>query len=323
MVTAPRVALVLGAGGITGGSFHAGTLAALADAGWDARTAELIIGTSAGSVVGGLLRGGLPPIDLVHRVTGSPLTDEGHRIAGTLGPSPNPPQLQGFRLPRVNPLSVAAAAVRKGSVNPFAIAAASMPEGTARNDYMIELLGTVIGHDWPQQALWIVAVRQRDGQRVVFGQGSGPHPTVGHAAAASAAVPGLFTPITIDGESHIDGGVWSVHNLDLVAESPRRFDLVIVSAPMARAERRPSIRADLATAAAVSVQLDQEVARMRRDGARVVVVAPTDQDRDVMGPAPMDPSRRAPVAEHIHASLARRLTDGELGAALSPLLNRS
>ncbi len=36
--------LVLGAGGVAGYSFHTGVLAALQDAGWDARTAELIVG---------------------------------------------------------------------------------------------------------------------------------------------------------------------------------------------------------------------------------------------------------------------------------------
>ncbi|MBJ7282394.1 MAG: hypothetical protein JHD40_04705, partial [Acidimicrobiia bacterium] len=50
---APRIGLVLGAGGLTGQAFHAGVLAGLADGiGWDARSAELVVGTSAGARAG-------------------------------------------------------------------------------------------------------------------------------------------------------------------------------------------------------------------------------------------------------------------------------
>jgi len=48
-----KVGLVLGAGGIAGGAFHAGVLAALEEAtGWDPRRAALVVGTSAGSIAG-------------------------------------------------------------------------------------------------------------------------------------------------------------------------------------------------------------------------------------------------------------------------------
>ena len=58
---APRIGLVLGAGGVAGGAFHAGVLAALEEAtGWDPRTAAVVVGTSAGSITGATLRAGLP-----------------------------------------------------------------------------------------------------------------------------------------------------------------------------------------------------------------------------------------------------------------------
>lgn len=316
----PRVALVLGAGGVTGGSFHAGVLAALQDAGWDARRAGLIIGTSAGSVVGGLVRASLPPSDLVNRLTGSPLSAEGRRVLGSAPPSPDPPRPGRFRLPQVAPLAVAGAALRSGSFNPFAVAAATMPEGVARHEYMIELLDTALDSEWPGEPLWIVAVRQNDGQRVVFGADAGVSTTVGRAAAASAAVPGLFRPVSIADHRYIDGGVWSVHNLDLVAAADRPFDLVIVSAPMARRGRRLPTRPDLATASAVRIHLDREAARLRRRGTTVVVLPPSDEDRVVMGPAPMDPTRRAPVALRIHESMEKRLRGRRLATALAPIL---
>jgi predicted acylesterase/phospholipase RssA len=57
MTSAPRVGLVLGAGGTVGAAYHAGALAVLEqDLGWDARDAAVVVGTSAGSIVGSLLR---------------------------------------------------------------------------------------------------------------------------------------------------------------------------------------------------------------------------------------------------------------------------
>ena len=67
----PRVGLVLGGGGTIGAAYHAGVLAALHhDLGWDARRAEVVVGTSAGSLVGGLLRLGVPPDDLAALTVG-------------------------------------------------------------------------------------------------------------------------------------------------------------------------------------------------------------------------------------------------------------
>src|SRR3712207_366785 len=86
-MSAPRVGLVLGAGGMAGTAFHAGVLQALfEDAGWDAREAEVIVGTSAGSTSAALLRAGFPPADYVARITGEPMTPEGARLLGDVPP---------------------------------------------------------------------------------------------------------------------------------------------------------------------------------------------------------------------------------------------
>ena len=50
-----RTALVLGGGGITGIAWEIGLLAGLAEAGTDLSGADLVVGTSAGSVVGAQL----------------------------------------------------------------------------------------------------------------------------------------------------------------------------------------------------------------------------------------------------------------------------
>jgi len=71
--TFPRVGLVLGGGGAVGAAYHAGALAAIEqDLGWDARNAAVIVGTSAGSLVGALLRLGVPATDLAALTVGAP-----------------------------------------------------------------------------------------------------------------------------------------------------------------------------------------------------------------------------------------------------------
>ena len=57
-----RTALVLGGGGITGIAWELGILKGLADAGVDLTTADLVVGTSAGSVVGAQITSG-PTVD--------------------------------------------------------------------------------------------------------------------------------------------------------------------------------------------------------------------------------------------------------------------
>src|SRR5438105_12763700 len=78
-----RTALVLGAGGVLGQAFHVGVLDALADAGWDARDAAVVLGTSAGSQIGALLRAGVGAADLAASVAGESLSADG---AGLLAP---------------------------------------------------------------------------------------------------------------------------------------------------------------------------------------------------------------------------------------------
>jgi NTE family protein len=68
---ADRVGLVLGAGGVLGGAWLVGALHAVAsETGWDPGSAEYIVGTSAGSMIGALLASGVPPWFMVAHSAG-------------------------------------------------------------------------------------------------------------------------------------------------------------------------------------------------------------------------------------------------------------
>ena len=104
----PRIGLVLGAGGVVGQSYHAGVLAALEhDFGWDPRTADVIVGTSAGSITGMLLRAGVPASELAAWAVRAPLSAEGQVLH----------KLFGEEHPQFDPFDAVEAYVRKIMVN--------------------------------------------------------------------------------------------------------------------------------------------------------------------------------------------------------------
>ncbi len=167
----PRIGLVLGAGGATGHAFHAGVLAALGDAtGWDARDAEVIVGTSAGSVVGAMLRARLSSSDLAARVADAPLSAAGQRLVARVDavrvqqpPIPSRPGRGGEGGSRAmsEPAAFARAAlppVERAARRAHGRGAArrSRPDRARRGP-----LASRSSTNGPSDALWINAVRPR------------------------------------------------------------------------------------------------------------------------------------------------------------------
>lgn len=319
-----RIGLVLGAGGATGAAFHAGVLGALAERlEWDARSAEIVVGTSAGSMAGAALRAGLSPQDLYARSAGTPVSDEGRRLMQSLPPPPTSfplrPQARPFRRPRASTLARMAVA----GARPLAMASAFLPPGQIPIADLAAAFDPLFRGSWPQEAFWVNAVRLATGKRVVFGRDDDAQtrPPVATAVAASCAIPGFFAPVSIDGIDYIDGGVHSPTNLDLLGGLG--LDLVVVSSPMSMAGRGVWSRADFPIRRACRAMLDQEAMRVRRRGTPVVAFQPTLADAEVMGINAMDPRRRAQVATRVHASTLARLDRADVRERLAALLSRT
>jgi NTE family protein len=319
---APRVGLVLGAGGVAGGAFHAGVLAAVAEVtGWDPRRATYVVGTSAGSIVGATLRSGLSAADLLARAENRPLSAEGARMMQRAGPPRRPPAMRPAA-PRAPDLASLAATVAKAATRPFnarpwAVFAGMMPAGKVSTDLIADSISLFASDRWPDQPLWLCAVRQNDGRRVVFGRDTtAPLP---RASAASCAIPGFFEPVTIDGTAYIDGGVHSPTNADVLLDVRRELDLILVSSPMSVSGRGLRLAVDQATRRWSRTLLDAESVRLRRKGPPVVAFQPTVEDIAVMGPNAMDPARRVAVARQAHESTLRRLDRADTRARLAPL----
>jgi NTE family protein len=302
-------------------AYHGAVLTALSDVtGWDPRRAEVIVGTSAGSLTGAMLRAGIPAADLSRISEGMPLSAEGARLEG-LGkphrPRPKPSDVLHFR-PLADPLGVVHAVTHPRSHPVSGLLAAVIPAGGIPTDAISSGIDAAFPGGWPSASLWLCAVALRDGRRVVFGQPGGPDVSVGQAVAASCAVPGYFQPVRIGGRRYVDGGVRSLTNTDLVTGAG--LDLVIVSSPMSQASGRPVVAADTLVRQPLRAQLHMEVEALRRAGVPVAVIEPGRQVAHAMGLNFMDARPRGAVSRITRASTARWLADRPEGRWLVAML---
>jgi NTE family protein len=282
-----RVGLVLGGGGVVGQAYHSGVLAVLQhDFGFDARTADVIVGTSAGSITGTLLRLGVSPEDLAAWTVKAPLSgNDGvlrQMAEATL------PELAPFRpweLMR-RPLRppgrhmVQRAVTRPLQFRPMAAGMALLAPG--RHDILEQLaaLRELERPEWPQPDLWICAVRRRDGRRVVFGRPGAPDAPIHLAIGASCAVPGYFAPVQIGRHSYLDGGVHSPTNAAVLRG--QQLDIAIVIAPMSGpAGWRPGVFPSVRRYS--ERLLRREVRALQAEGIRTVVFTPGPGEQQAMG----------------------------------------
>jgi NTE family protein len=320
------IGLVLGAGGVVGQAFHAGVLAALEhDVGWDARDVDIVVGTSAGSITGTLLRTGVPATELAAWTVKAPLTDEGTVLEEMFGTEP--PEFAPFRplhVLRRPPKLPGPAMVRRALVRPWhfrPVAAALSLLGPGRHDIaeQLDALSEIEGQAWPEKDLWICAVRRRDGRRVVFGRPGSPDAPLHLAIAASCAVPGHFAPVQIGDRAYVDGGAHSPTNAAVLRD--RALDLVIVVSPMSGPPGRRTSVYDMSRRHATRL-VRREVAALRAAGTAVVVFRPDPDTQAVMGDDFMAGARVEEIVQHAFLAAGTHAARPEVRTQLDLLCAR-
>src|SRR4051812_37823482 len=242
-----RVGLVLGAGGVLGGAWLTGGLAAIADeTGWDPGSADHIVGTSAGSVMGSLIAADVPPWFMVAHSAGESfdgLIDADGNAASSASRSGGAVFKLHRGLPSLGPGSwrLGMAAIRNPTMyTPAAALGAWLPVGVISGDSIRDVIRRVVPQGWADHPnTWIVACDYGTGRRVPFGRDGAPSAELADAVAASCAIPGFYRPVEIGGRRYVDGGMYSASNLDLLAE--RDLDVVICLNPTSTLET-PSSR---------------------------------------------------------------------------------
>lgn len=327
-----RVGLVLSGGGVVGYAFHVAVLAALeAATGFDPRTAEVVVGTSAGAIAGAAVRGDVPPRLLeLELLTGleDPNDDSVWRVVGPI-PRIVPRLWTGPGAPEMAIRELA----RGRHIRPTQLIAALLPEGRSSLAALVEPIHRLHPDGWPDKPLWIPVTDRLTGQRVVVGRDRSvtDDATVANAVLASAALPLYFSPVTIGGRRYLDGGLGSPFNADLLAAQQTTeptddraeasgqldplldLDLVIVSAPLSidRMDRGSPLTSGLR--AIPRRRLTSELQQIEDGGTETLVIEPDSTMADAMGLNPMDTGRVPAVVD-----AASALVDQVLATASAP-----
>lgn len=317
----PRRGLVLGGGGVLGAAWMIGALAALQDAfGWDPRDAEVIVGTSAGSVLAAMLGSGIAVESLLNHQRGEP-------APGDPPIDYNPDTASGGSLPPMPQLRIGSTSlVARTMLHPrrvpvLAAFAAFAPRGRGSLAAVGDLVRAANPDDvWPASpATWMVTMDYDTGRRVAFGRAGAPPATMADAVMASCAIPGWYAPMTIGGRRYIDGGTLSPTSIDLLADSG--LDEVIVLAPMASFDYDDPTsvvgRMERRFRRAMTKRVLHEAGKVRRRGSTVTVLGPGREDLQAIGVNLMDHRRRMDVLDVALRTTAAALadTDPPLSAA--------
>lgn len=299
-----RRGIVLGGGGVLGGTWAVGALCALEELrGFRANDAEVIVGTSAGSVLASMLGCGVTPGQLRQHYRGEPITegplagfewDPGTATGGSRPARPRALSPGSLKL-------IGQSMLHPGQLPATAVLSAFLPTGGRSLEKVGELVDAVTdGDQWTTHpGTWIVTMDYETGKRVVFGRSGAPVARLSDAVMASCAIPGWFSPVRIGAHTYVDGGTISATSIDVVSYAA--LDEVYVIAPMVSFEHdHPT-----AVAAKLERRWREQVTKaalaeaevVERTGARVYMVGPGPEDLAAMGGNLMDATRLDAVLE--------------------------
>jgi NTE family protein len=264
-------ALVLGGGGLSGIAWETGILAGLAEHGVDLTDADLVVGTSAGSVVGVDVRAGKPLAALLEAQSAPTASTEVYAKMGGAVMLRYAMAVSFTRKPLVAGRRIGKVAVR------------SKTETEAERRRIFQTRMPTF--DWPVGDLKITAVDTVSGEFMVFDANSGV--SLIDAVGASCAVPGIWPAVTINGKRYMDGGMRSATNADLAAGYQR----VVVIAPLYQGF------GPIASVASQARQLEAQ-------GSAVVVIKPDSAAQRAIGKNVLDPANRPAAAAAGYAQAA-------------------
>ena len=309
-----RRGLVLGAGGVLGAAWTTGALDAVArEYGWDPREAEVLIGTSAGSVLAASLGCGVGVdglLDTQRGVAGSRVQYD-HDASPALPPLPRP----GIGSPR----GAVRAVLNPLRTTPMMALSTVLPQGRGSIEPVGQLIDAVVcdGGWTAHPQTWVVAMDYDSGKRVPFGRDGSPHASLRAAVMASCSIPGWYAPVPIGGRRYVDGGVCSPTSIDLVKDLD--LDEVVVLSPMTSLEYdRPTTVAGRVERQVRRLSTKRVVGEMKKvaaTGTKVTFLGPNAEDLDAIGVNMMDPRRRTKVLETSLRTSAAALASGRAGLA--------
>ena len=250
-------ALVLGGGGPVGIGWESGLVVGLAAGGVNLGRADLVVGTSAGSVVGAQLALGA---DL-----GASLAELG--TGGAVAPAP------GGMETLLNAMAAVAGETSSPDEVRVALGRLAVESPTPDEDSFVSLFSSLAGQPWPQ-GFECTAIDVETGALKVWDADTGA--ALDRAVAASCAVPGIYPPITIHGRRYMDGGMRTALNTDLASG----HDVVVAVScfPLSL----PEGMSDPLFGAMIQA-VEAEFTAVRDQGGALEVVVPGDEFLEISG----------------------------------------
>ncbi len=287
-------ALVLGGGGSTGNAWLIGVVAGLFDAGLDVTTADLTIGTSAGSTAAVQIAGATPTELFAATLAAAPQPRTGP-VGSDRGRVPIRPVADHLEWISKIIASAEDAADMRRRLGAAALDMDAKSDGSWQTQGRATVASRLPSQLWPWRTVVLTAVDAQTGEPVVFDRHSGVD--LADAVAASCAS-GL--PYRIGDNRYIDGGYRSnAENADLAAGYAR----VLVLSPFGGRSLQP-----LDWGMHLATQIDE----LRARGSRVETIVPDSSSEHMFGPNAMDLSMRPAAARAGHdqgRALAEQLTE--------------
>ncbi|HEU4481198.1 MAG TPA: patatin-like phospholipase family protein [Actinomycetota bacterium] len=316
--------IVFGGGGLVGMAYHAAALQALHDMEIDVTGADVVVGTSAGSVIGSYMATGWSQTDFY---------EYAHRRHPNAHKDPADPREAQQEL--FVPLwTTPSERVRRSIGSFFALASSKglwhratrgmTPVAELRRRFPAGLYSTAMTKlrlqdelpaGWPDRKLFVCAADLYTGERVPFGTDDAPKASLPDAVLASTAIPGVFPPVRIDGRQYVDGGAVSATSLDLAADAG--CEAIICIAPLGYRNEGALVRDPLAwgpmiTRSFFARTLRREVRDARERGIDVFVIRPWLDELRHLGTNAMRQFDRVKTTEIARAGV-RRLLKQEKG----------
>jgi NTE family protein len=316
-----KLGLVLGGGGLIGMGYHAGVLKSLDDWGLDVAGADLLVGTSAGSIMASYMATGWKPTDFF---------DYAHGKHPDVQKDPEDPKEQIRRM--FVPLAKSPAdRVRRTIGSGFALASSrgyyrrfgggepgrnlrkAFPSGIYSTEETRRRFEEDLPAEWPDRPVYICAVDLYTGERVPFGHPAAPAATLPEAVLASTSIPGVFPPVRIGERRYVDGGVSSATSLDLATD--HGCDLILCIAPLGyrndgvTTARDPKMWSPMLVRSLFARSLRREVLSARERGSEVLVIRPWVSNLKLHGTNSMREFDRIALVENAREGATRLLEE--------------
>lgn len=244
----PKIALALSGGGPLGAIYEIGALCALEEAlqGLDFNRLDHYVGVSAGGFIAAGLANDMTPRALCAAFIDTPAGPDAFDPAWLMVPAWSEFARRAIMLPALAASALwQVTARRKSWLAALERLGPALPTGVFSSDEIDRRLADLFSRDGRtndfrrlRSPLTLVATHLDSGEAAPFGRPGWDHVPISLAVQASAALPGLFPPVTIDDQSYVDGALKKTMHASIALDEG--VDLMLCLNPLVPFDATPN-----------------------------------------------------------------------------------